>query len=185
MTAAAMEGDRERCLDAGMDDYITKPVRLEAVAGVLERWTTPPAHEEAASEQPASEQAAVSSEGGAADPLDALDPAQLELLRSLDDGEGVVLSEIIHEYLAQTEEGRGELVRTVEAGDSRALERTAHSLRGASANIGATALADVCAEMELQGRLEQLDATAELVERFDSEYGRVRDALDHVLAGVH
>jgi signal transduction histidine kinase/CheY-like chemotaxis protein len=185
MTAAAMEGDRERCLDAGMDDYITKPVRLEAVAGVLERWTTPPAREEAAPEHAAPEQAAVSSEGGAADPLDALDPAQLELLRSLDDGEGVVLSEIIHEYLAQTEEGRGELVRTVEAGDSRALERTAHSLRGASANIGATALADVCAEMELQGRLEQLDATAELVERFDSEYGRVRDALDHVLAGVH
>jgi DNA-binding response OmpR family regulator len=180
MTAAAMEGDRERCLDAGMDDYITKPVRLEAVAGVLQRWTTPPAHEDAASGP-----AEVSSEEGAVDPLEPLDPAQLELLRSLDDGEGVVLSEIIHEYLAQTAEGRGELVRTVEVGDSRALERTAHSLRGASANIGATALADVCAEMELQGRLEQLDATAQLVERFDSEYGRVRDALDHVLAGVH
>ena len=38
MTAAAMEGDRERCMAAGMDDYITKPVRLEAVSTVLERW---------------------------------------------------------------------------------------------------------------------------------------------------
>ncbi|MGA2306745.1 MAG: response regulator [Acidimicrobiales bacterium] len=177
MTAAAMEGDRERCLDAGMDDYITKPVRLEAVAGVLQRWTTPPAHEEAAREQ-----ATVSSEDGAPDPLD---PAQLELLRSLDDGEGAVLSEIIHEYLAQAELGRGELARIVEVGDPRALERAAHSLRGASANIGATVLADVCAEMELQGRLEQLDATGRLVERFDSEFGRVRDALDHLLAGAH
>jgi hypothetical protein len=38
MTAAAMEGDRERCMAAGMDDFITKPVRLEAVATALERW---------------------------------------------------------------------------------------------------------------------------------------------------
>ena len=38
MTAAAMEGDRERCMAAGMDDYITKPVRLEAVSTALERW---------------------------------------------------------------------------------------------------------------------------------------------------
>jgi signal transduction histidine kinase/DNA-binding response OmpR family regulator/HPt (histidine-containing phosphotransfer) domain-containing protein len=177
MTAAAMEGDRERCLDAGMDDYITKPVRLESVAGVLQRWAKPPVHEEAGREP-----AGVPSEDGAPDPLD---PAQLELLRSLDDGEGVVLSEIVREYLAQAEVGRGELARTVEVGDSRALERAAHSLRGASANIGATVLADLCAEMELRGRLEQLDATGPLVERFDSEYGRVRDALDHLLAGAH
>jgi len=119
---------------------------------------------------------------GAPDPLDA---SQLELLRSLDDGAGVVLSEIIHEYVAQTEHARGELGRIVAVGDSQALERTAHSLRGASANIGAAVLADVCAEMELQGRLEQLDATGRLVERFDSEYERVRDALDHLLAGAH
>jgi HPt (histidine-containing phosphotransfer) domain-containing protein len=95
-----------------------------------------------------------------------------------------VLREIVHEYLAQAEAGRGELTRIVSEGDSRGLERAAHSLRGASANIGATFLADVCAEMEVQGRLEQLDATGSLVERFDSEYGRVRDALDHLLAGA-
>jgi hypothetical protein len=188
MTAAAMEGDRERCLDAGMDDYITKPVRLESVAGVLQRWTTPPAAV-GGGDAPAAGSAGVSSQDGAdgaPDLPDPLDPAQLELLRSLDDGEGVVLGEIIHEYLAQTEVGRGELARIVEAGDSRALERAAHSLRGACANIGASVLADVCAEMELQGRLEQLDATGagHLVERFDSEYGRVRDALGNLLAGA-
>ena len=46
MTAAAMDGDRETCLAAGMDDYITKPVRLEAVAEVLERWVARPLTEE-------------------------------------------------------------------------------------------------------------------------------------------
>jgi len=45
MTAAAMEGDRERCMAAGMDDFITKPVRLDAVSTVLTRWVGRPAHE--------------------------------------------------------------------------------------------------------------------------------------------
>ncbi len=175
MTAAAMEGDRERCLAAGMDDYITKPVRLESVAGVLERWIAPAAHEEAGGEQPGA-----SSEDGAPDPLD---QAQIELLRSLDDGEGAVLSEIIEEFSPRRTR-RGELARIVEEGDSRALERAAHTLRGASANVGASALAAVCAEMEVQGRLEQLDAAEQLMEQFDAEFARVRDALDHLLAAV-
>ena len=122
MTAAAMDGDRETCLAAGMDDYITKPVRLEAVAAVLERWVAQPRPDEAAADHDRPRQ-----DDGLPDPLD---PSQIELLRSLDDGDGAVLGEIIDQYLAQTGEGRGELVRVVGAGDTRALERAAHTLKG-------------------------------------------------------
>jgi PAS domain S-box-containing protein len=169
MTAAAMEGDRETCLAAGMDDYITKPIRLEAVAEVLERWL-----------------------GGVTDVADApsaaldagstpLDPEQISLLLSLDDGEGTVLAEIIEQYLAQTSEGRGELVRVMGQGDVEAIQRAAHALRGASANIGATILASVCEQMEMAARLARFDETTELVESFDAEFARVSDALNSLL----
>ena len=103
MTAAAMDGDRETCLAAGMDDYITKPVRLEALAAVLERWVN---RAEAAGA--AAGQAPSPADVGLPDPLDR---SQIELLRSLDDGDGAVLGEIIDQYLTQTAAGRGELVR--------------------------------------------------------------------------
>jgi CheY-like chemotaxis protein len=173
MTAAAMEGDRDRCLAAGMDDYITKPVRLEAIAEVLDRWVDRPAREESAQAIPTDvddERATV-----------ALDPAQIELLRSLDDGDGEVLGEIIDQYLHQTAEGRGELARFVMERDTKGVERTAHALRGASANIGAVALAAVCEEMESRSRSARLDGTDQLVTQFDSEFSRVIEALNDLL----
>jgi two-component system, sensor histidine kinase and response regulator len=168
MTAAAMEGDRETCLAAGMDDYLTKPIRPEAIAATLERWTAPTAGGVSASQDGLSPHD---------EPADPLDPTQIELLRSLDDGDGAVLGEIIGEYLNQTVQARRELIRVVRARDIPALERTAHTLKGASANVGAAALAAVCAELELQARAAQFDAADGLIERFDSEFARVRDAL--------
>ena len=103
MTAAAMEGDREACLAAGMDDYITKPVREAAVAAVLDRWVA-----RAGSDEAPTDTSPASSDGGQSDPLD---QAQIEFLRSLDEEDGALLREIIDQYLVQTVEGRKELVR--------------------------------------------------------------------------
>jgi len=166
MTAAAMEGDRENCLAAGMDDYLTKPVRLETVAAVLERWVS--------RAQPAPPLIEAEMTAPLPEPLD---HSQIELLRSLDDGDGAVLGEIIEEFLHQTAQARGTLVRGVGEGDPAALQAAAHTLRGASANVGAAALAAVCAEMEAQSRAAHLDDAAHLIERFDAEFARARQAL--------
>jgi HPt (histidine-containing phosphotransfer) domain-containing protein len=61
------------------------------------------------------------------------------------------------------------------------MERTAHTLKGASASIGAGGLAAICAEMETEGRSERLEPAAGLMAQFDAELSRVRDALSHVL----
>ena len=169
MTAAAMDGDREACLDAGMDDYITKPVRPDAIEAVLVRWVsqTPQERDTTPETLPVS---------------DPLDPSQLALLRDLDDGEGAVLGEIIDEYLVQTANGRDDLVRVLDAGDLHGLARAAHGLKGASANVGANGLAEICAQLEARARFAQLEGVRDLIDCFDAEFARVRDALASTMA---
>ena len=114
---------------------------------------------------------------------DPLDRSQIELLLSLDDGAGEALAEIVGEYRSASWQGRDDLRRELRDGDHTALARTAHSLKGASANVGAPDLAQVCAElemharqMELVGSDEHADADA-LMERFEAEFTRVQVAL--------
>ena len=82
------------------------------------------------------------------DTRDPLDPSQIEFLVSLDDGQGEMLAEIVREYLASSEECSSELGRLLGEGDCPAIERTAHTLKGASANVGASGLVELCARLE-------------------------------------
>ena len=171
MTAAAMEGDREICLAAGMDDYVTKPVRLESIADALTRWIgrteppPPPAHP--------SDSATTT-----------LDRSQLDVLEGLDDGDGVLLAEIFGQFLTQTREGRSAMATCARVGDGEALRRTAHTIKGSSANIGATGLAGICADIESLCRVGQFEAACRLLDRFDAELARVQEALSDMAVPV-
>lgn len=112
------------------------------------------------------------------DTRDPLDRSQIEFLLSLDEGQGDALAEIVAEYLTLGVEGYAELFRLRREGDWNAFERTAHTLKGASANVGATSLADVCASLELRAREAQLDDVGELLEQFEAQFDRVRAALE-------
>jgi HPt (histidine-containing phosphotransfer) domain-containing protein len=116
------------------------------------------------------------------DMRDPLDRSQIEFLLSLDDGEGAALAEIVAEYLTLGDAAYAELCRLRREGDWSTFERTAHTLKGASANVGATGLADVCASLELRAREAQLDDAGELLEQFAAQFERVRAALE-VVAG--
>ncbi len=114
---------------------------------------------------------------------DPLDRSQIELLLSLDDGAGDALAEIVEEYRALIWQGRDDLRHELRDRDHTALAHTAHSLKGASANLGAKDLAQVCAELEMHasqveliGSDEFADAD-ELMERFEAEFTRVQVAL--------
>ncbi len=111
---------------------------------------------------------------------DPLDRSQIELLLSLDDGEGAALQEIVDEYLAMSEDGHARLLQALDERDQPGVEHAAHALKGASANVGAASLAEVCAAIEARARQAQLQGAAVLTGRFESELSRARSALQAV-----
>ena len=113
-----------------------------------------------------------------------LDPERVALLRELDGGDGTLLPAVADEYqrdaAAQVEAMRS----AAAAGDASTLQRAAHTLKGASANVGAATMADLCRRLEGQARDARLAGAAPLIEGIEAELGRVRAALRDVVAGV-
>ncbi|MBI1853162.1 MAG: PAS domain S-box protein [Planctomycetes bacterium] len=168
MTASAMQGDRERCLAAGMDDYISKPVTLDSLQRVLDRWVT----REKAS-VPARAPTIAPTEAGPA-----VDPEVLRTISQLDDPEGPSLkTELIDIFLDDAPKKCAILRDAVKKGDGAGLERAAHALKGASGNLGARPLAALCATLEQVGRSGNVSTAGAAVDRLDAELDRVREAL--------
>src|SRR5262249_24512685 len=151
MTAAALQGDREACLAAGMDDYISKPVRTDAIAEALGRWIS-----RSESEEPP-EPASTGDE-----PV--IDNERLAVLRELDSGDGDLLGLLVREYLDDGSRLLAALREAVAEGDPHQVERTAHTLKGASANLGAVRLTRVASRVEALGRAGALGTLPRLLD---------------------
>ncbi|MDI9616858.1 MAG: PAS domain S-box protein [Methanothrix sp.] len=151
ITAYALEGDRERCIAAGMNDYISKPVTLEKLRAAIER-------EE-----------------------DVLDPATLSGLRELQEpGEPDVVAELGAIFLSNAPSRIASMHEALEGSDPEALRRAAHSMKSASASIGALHLSRICAEIEALGREAKLDEVKGMMRALDAEFERVRRELERI-----
>jgi signal transduction histidine kinase/ligand-binding sensor domain-containing protein/DNA-binding response OmpR family regulator len=138
ITANALFGDRESCLAAGMDDYLSKPMRIEDLRSALLRT-------EGLSDRPAERP-------GTAEPA-TFDPARLEQLRDLEEVTGrPIVRQIIAVFLAETPKRVEEIREALAEGDASALAFVAHSLKGSGGQLGAVRLTALCAELEAGGR---------------------------------
>jgi len=138
LTANAMQGDREKCIVAGMDDYLSKPLRAEELEAVLQRWL--PGDLGRLSDDPA--------DAAAAEPLQPVPPVELEQLLSIFGDEHEALCNTLSLFLKMTRSKLAVLEAAISAGDHTTVETMAHDIKGSSMNIGAEELAQLSRQLE-------------------------------------
>ena len=182
MTANAMAGDRQRCLDAGMDDYLSKPVSREQLENCLQRWLPGRASFEERAvlpTKPRESPAPVAIATGAARPtapaiFPVLDHAMLDELHEI---AGDETARIVGLFLEDAPRLIAKLENASVIPDLDAMRDAAHTLKSSSANVGAMALSTAAKRVELGARARKLDRPAVAVALVIAEYARARMAL--------
>jgi two-component system, sensor histidine kinase and response regulator len=183
LTANAMQGDEQRCLNAGMDAFLAKPYSLTVLRAMLARWL--PAI--GAEPRPAAAAPASAKPGNAAAPVQApaIDLAAIEALRELDESGGMGLAkELLQAFLSTSEESLRQVVASCQDGDATRLARAAHALKSSTANVGARVLSGCYLELEKMGREARLDAAPGQLEKTLREHERAVARLREILLEV-
>ncbi|MEM9208081.1 MAG: two-component regulator propeller domain-containing protein, partial [Pseudomonadota bacterium] len=165
VTANAIDGDKERCLRAGMQDYLPKPITVEKLHGTLRKWL-PSADDRLVLRQ--------------SEPLDGTSLDNIRNLQGI--GGDRMVRRVVSIYLSTSPELLDRLKMSVAARDAEGVRQAAHALKASSQNVGASVLSDLCQKLEEAARGGSLDDAESLRDRIDKAYVTAIHALRAIIA---
>ncbi|GAB2628296.1 hypothetical protein GCM10027270_14780 [Nocardioides ginkgobilobae] len=169
MTAAAVDGERERCLAAGMDDYLTKPVDPAALAATLSHWLEGTAVEH---DTPTPDAGA-----GTAPEQEGLDTDRLDMLLDLDPGSTAYLDRAIGNFMRNSVTGMEDIRAAIAAGDATALRHSSHKLAGGALNLGVGYAGEAVRLIEAIADTGTTEGAEALLGQVEEALARGREAL--------
>jgi two-component system sensor histidine kinase/response regulator len=164
MTANAMKGDREKCLAAGMDDYIPKPINTEKLLKVIEKWLLK------------------TNDGVQPENI----PCRLEPVNTVFDRAGLIdrllgdkdlAHEILDGFMADIPHKFNTLKEALDNEDALLIQEQAHSLKGASASVGAIALEKIAYQIELAGKAKDMIKAGSLISELENQFEALKKSL--------
>jgi|GEM_PF-5733429 len=167
MTAHAIAGYRQKCIDAGMDDYITKPLRKVTLLNTVEKWIMIKA--ETLADRGNAEEYGENKTKLAKDE----DPIHYEKILEEFEGDKEFLIEILEGFLKNVKVQLSTIHQAITVGDSELVMQEAHSIKGGAANIIADRLSKAAFDLELLGKSGELENSIEFFEKLEKEYYRL------------
>jgi CheY-like chemotaxis protein/HPt (histidine-containing phosphotransfer) domain-containing protein len=174
MTANAMEGDRETYLAAGMDDYVSKPIRVNDLTDALKRGAGSRQRHHEMEEYETADNDSTHDELG-------INPVALQNLSELVGDDEEFLQELIGTFLEDAPKLIADMGQAIQENDAPALRLAAHTLKSNSADFGAMTLSELSKKLEMMGREETLDGAADLMPRVKEEFDKAESILKDIM----
>jgi len=161
VTASGTSGEREKCLESGMDDFLLKPFRKEELSVKIEKWIAETWPQTESSGDPAVTNQVANG------------------LRQLEEDYGrEMVSKIVQMFIPDAERLMGQIEVAVKRNDFKSLEEAAHRLKSGAANIGATEMAKLSAELETRGETSSSENAEQILSDLQTEWSRLRPQID-------
>jgi signal transduction histidine kinase/CheY-like chemotaxis protein/HPt (histidine-containing phosphotransfer) domain-containing protein len=180
-TAGAMPGEREKCLSAGMDDYLSKPIRMKDLQRVLARWLpVPDLPPEEKQETPLQQQKEFVAFNG----LPVVDAGRLKEFLNTIDGDVQFLCHLIQAFMRDVPEKLRSLQEALREGDTKTVRLQSHGMKSSGSLLGATFFANLCRELEMLAATGTTDGADKLVSQIEAEHERVMKDFEVILKSL-
>ncbi|CCK78447.1 hybrid sensor histidine kinase/response regulator [Desulfobacula toluolica] len=187
LTAHALEGDKEKCLAAGMDDYLSKPFKSEMLQFIINRWSVSgkdrELHREINTKKHGSDILHKCPENNNSTDntksSTVIDPNAIQIIKDLQmEGEPSILPRVINTYIESTESKISDLKCNISKVTVKDLQILAHNLKSSSANMGAMRLSEISKELEMSCRNNAIENAQPCIDEIESEFIKVKSALE-------